>query len=111
LVQLQKGLADIEATGTKVIGISYDSVEILRGFSDASNITFPLLSDADSATIKAYGLHFKEGLPHPGTYLVGKDRTVLAALFLEGYLKRHENSALIEAARAVAAGTDGEKLP
>jgi len=36
--------------------ISYDSVEILRAFSKQHGITFPLLSDLGSATIKRYGI-------------------------------------------------------
>jgi peroxiredoxin len=36
--------------------ISYDSPEILSSFSRQHEITFPLLSDAGSATIKRYGI-------------------------------------------------------
>lgn len=36
--------------------ISYDSQEILAAFSKQRGITFPLLSDAGSATIKRYGI-------------------------------------------------------
>ena len=36
--------------------VSYDSVEILAAFSNQHGITFPLLSDAGSATIKKYGI-------------------------------------------------------
>ncbi len=36
--------------------ISYDSVEILAAFSKQHGITFPLLSDLGSATIKRYGI-------------------------------------------------------
>ena len=36
--------------------ISYDSPEIIAAFSHARGITFPLLSDAGSATIRRYGI-------------------------------------------------------
>lgn len=36
--------------------ISYDSIEILADFSKRHGITYPLLSDLDSATIKRYGI-------------------------------------------------------
>ena len=36
--------------------ISYDPPETLAAFAQAQQITFPLLSDADSATIRAYGI-------------------------------------------------------
>jgi peroxiredoxin len=38
------------------VGISYDSPAILKAFSAQRGITFPLLSDAGSATIRAYGI-------------------------------------------------------
>jgi hypothetical protein len=38
-------------------GISYDSVEVLAGFAKRYNITFPLLADVGSATIKKYGIY------------------------------------------------------
>jgi len=39
-----------------VVGISYDSEQILADFSKRNGITFPLLSDVGSATIKRYGI-------------------------------------------------------
>ena len=38
------------------MGISYDSVPVLATFSKAHGITFPLLADEGSATIKRYGI-------------------------------------------------------
>ena len=48
--------------------ISYDRPEILADFSQRHGITFPLLSDAGSATIKAFGLlnSFAEDAVGPG---------------------------------------------
>ena len=96
-MQLQEDLKKIEATGTKVVSISYDSVGKLRAFSDDRKITFPLLSDEGSKTIKAYGIQNKNGYPHPGTYVVDKTGTVKAALFLKSYRKRHDTDQLIKA--------------
>lgn len=38
------------------MAISYDSPEILADFGKRHGITFPLLSDAGSATIRRYGI-------------------------------------------------------
>ncbi|MSO82660.1 MAG: redoxin domain-containing protein [Acidobacteria bacterium] len=38
------------------MGISYDSQQILADFSKRNGVTFPLLSDVSSATIKRYGI-------------------------------------------------------
>lgn len=65
-------------------------------------IGFPLLSDDGSKTIRAYGLHFKMGLPHPGTILIDKQGVVRGKLFLEGYRQRHSTEQLLQAAKALS---------
>jgi peroxiredoxin len=49
-------MKELQDKGLGLAGISYDSPEILAAFSQQRGITFPLLSDAGSATIKAYGI-------------------------------------------------------
>jgi peroxiredoxin len=88
-----------------VVGISYDSVEVLAKFADKKMITFPLLSDVDSSVIKAYGLLNQEakgkqaGIPYPGTFLIDSQGMIRAKLFHEGYSKRHSADDLIKAAK------------
>ena len=101
MVQLQEGLAQIEATGTQVIGISYDSVEIVKKFSDSAGITFPLLSDDGSQTIRAYGIYDRDGIPHPGMFVLDGEGVIREKLFIDGYKKRPENADLIEAAKRI----------
>jgi AhpC/TSA family/Disulphide bond corrector protein DsbC len=55
-VELQSRLKELGDKGLGVAAISYDRPEILADFSRRRGITFPLLSDAGSATIKAFGL-------------------------------------------------------
>lgn len=107
---MQKDLKKIEDSGIRVVGISYDSVEVLKGFADRQKITFPLLSDPDSKTIIAYALRNKEtagkkfgkidldGIPYPGTVIVGKDQVIKAKLFVDGYRERHSTDELVKAA-------------
>ncbi len=107
---MQRDGKKIEAAGVKVVGISYDSVEVLKEFADKQNITFPLLSDAESKTIMAYALKNKEmagkkfgkvdldGVPYPGTYLVDKGGVIRAKLFVDGYKERHSVDELVKAA-------------
>ena len=91
----------------QVVAISYDPVEVLAKFADKRKITFPLLSDPGSKTIRAYGLLNKEakgrteGIPYPGTVLIDKDGVIWGKLFLEGYRDRHSTAELIKAARAI----------
>jgi len=55
-VELQDRLKELRAQGLGVVAISYDSEEALRDFSRRRNITFPLLSDDDSAVITEFGI-------------------------------------------------------
>ena len=49
-------MTQLRGKGLGLAAISYDSTEILGTFSQQHGITFPLLSDPGSATIKAYGI-------------------------------------------------------
>ena len=110
---MQKDIQKIKDAGLQVVGVSYDSPEVLKAFAEKSGIEFPLLSDAGSKTIDAYGIRNKEmdgvkygvkdltGIPHPGTYIIDKDRKVAAKLFLEKYAQRHTTDELVKAAAAL----------
>ncbi|MGQ7787791.1 thioredoxin-dependent thiol peroxidase [Nesterenkonia sp. K-15-9-6] len=64
-------LASLQAAGYAVVGVSPDEPEALRRFTEDQQLTFPLLSDADQATARAYGTF--------GTKNLG-DRTVEGTL-------------------------------
>ena len=97
----------MEAAGVQVVGISYDSVPILKRFAGRRGITFPLLSDAGSQTIEAYGIRNKEaseriqGVPYPGTFLLDRHGIIRAKLFYEGFKKRHQGTDILQAAKAI----------
>ena len=55
-MELQDRLEELTRSGIGVAAISYDSQDILANFAEERGITFPLLSDVDSAVIKAYGI-------------------------------------------------------
>ncbi len=93
-----------------MVGISYDSVNVLKEFAKQKKITFPLLSDPESKTIIAYSLKNKEmagkkfgkvnldGIPYPGTFLVDQEGVIRAKLFVDGYKERHSIGELVRAA-------------
>ena len=82
-------------------------MDVLKGFAEKKKVTFALLSDPDSQTIKAYGLldpaakGKQEGIPYPGTVVLDKYGVIRAKLFHEGPIKRHTADELIEAAKGV----------
>jgi AhpC/TSA family protein/cytochrome c biogenesis DsbD-like protein len=55
-VELQSRAPELQKRGLAVAVISYDSRAVLADFATRHGITYPLLSDADSATIKRYGV-------------------------------------------------------
>jgi peroxiredoxin Q/BCP len=50
-------LAELNAAGFTVVGISPDPPAKLARFRDAHGLTFPLLSDVDRAVLSAYGAY------------------------------------------------------
>ena len=104
---MQRDLKPVEGAGVQVVGISYDSPEALKRFSDKAKITFPLMSDPGSKTIDAYHIRNEaargkaEGVPNPGTFILDREGVIRAKRFLEGYRQRHTTEALIEAAKSI----------
>lgn len=103
-MELQSNLAALKKAGIQPVAISYDSVEVLDRFAKQRKITFPLLSDPGSKTIDAYqirnpqGRGRTDGVPHPGTFIIGKDGKIVAKLAHEGYRDRHTTDEIIKAA-------------
>ena len=98
-------MESIKRANIQVVAVSYDAVETLAKYGAENKITFPLLSDPESTTIDAYGIRNKDvpegsrrdGIPHPGTFLIGQDGVIRTKLFYS-IRKRHSPRELIEAA-------------
>lgn len=83
--------------------ITYDSPAILADFSRRRGITFPLLSDPGSLTIKAYGIlnttvaagTSNHGIPFPGTFLIDRTGKVTSRFFEEAYQERNTISTIM----------------
>jgi len=93
------------------VAISYDSLDILRRFTEKRSITYPLLSDPKSAVIDAYGIRNLEakgsridGVPYPGTFIIDGSGFIRAKLFYEGYRTRHTSQDIVAAVRDLGAG-------
>ena len=55
-MELQGRIAELRQKGLGLATISYDSPQVLSEFTKKHGITFPMLSDAGSATITRYGI-------------------------------------------------------
>jgi peroxiredoxin Q/BCP len=83
-----ESLADLNAVGVQVLGISPDAPAKLARFRDKEGITFPLLSDPDRTALTAYGAYGEKmnyGKKTMGvirsTFVVGADGTVEKAYY------------------------------
>ena len=93
----------LKAAGINAASITYDSREILTGFSEAYKIEYPLLSDAGSKVIRAFGVlntnipedhKMMYGMAFPGDYLLTPDGIVRDKRFLPNYEYRPSATAL-----------------
>ncbi len=106
-------MADFERAGVALFAISYDPVAVLRDFAEQRDITYPLLSDEGSHTIRALGLlnqHLAEqsqvygvtpraehqGVPYPGSVLLDEQGIVIAKQFEQGYRHRPVAALLLD---------------
>lgn len=108
-MQLQQSLPDLDKRGLGLAAVSYDAPATLKAFADRRGITFPLLSDAGSATIRKYGILNTEasgpavGIPYPGTFVLDSRGIVISRSFEERYEERASALALVARQGAGAA--------
>ena len=97
LAELQTRTADLAKSGIGLAAVSYDPVPILADFSRRRGITFPLLSDPGSATIRRYGIlnttvpetnQQSYGIPFPGTFMLNTQGVVTSRFFEQAYQER-----------------------
>ena len=81
-------LADLNAGGIAVLGISPDQPSKLARFRDKEGLTFPLLSDPDHAVLEAYGAYGEKVLYGKktvgvirSTFVIGPDGTIEKAMY------------------------------
>ncbi len=120
VVQLQQNLKEFEATGGQIVGISKDQVNVLKGFSTRSRITFPLLADVDGKTINAFSIRNqnpppgKEGSSYHATFVIDQKGIIRSKLFQVSYAERPAVDGLVKALKEAkedkAVGTASRSL-
>ena len=96
-MELQGRVAEQKRQGLALAAVSYDPVAVLADFSKRRGITFTLLSDPGSATIKRYGIfnttvpetnQQSYGVPFPGTLILNTQGVVTSRFFEQAYQER-----------------------
>ena len=88
--------------GAQRVGISSDSVEKQKQFSDKHSFDYPLLADADGKVAEQFGVRRGGGRAKRATFVIGQDARVIEVIRSEIRMNVHADKAL-EAIR-VAAG-------
>jgi peroxiredoxin len=105
LVELQEAWRSLQNSGVALFAISYDSVDVLAAFAEKRGISFPLLSDEGSRTIRALGLlneHLPEqhafygiqtrdeqlGVAYPGIFVLDENGLITEKHFEQSYRVR-----------------------
>lgn len=101
--------ADYEAAGARVVGVSPDTVEAVRKFSDKFDLDFILLADADHAVAERYGTWVEKSMygkrymgVQRATFVIGPDGKV-AHVFPKVSPKTHDDMVLTALAELAAA--------
>jgi AhpC/TSA family/Disulphide bond corrector protein DsbC len=107
---LQESAAELKRRGIGLAAISYDAPATLKAFADARGITFPLLADQGSATIKRYNLLNSEatgqaaGVPYPGTFVLNARGVVTSRSFEAAYQERTSAAGILALGTAPGSG-------
>jgi peroxiredoxin Q/BCP len=87
--------AEFAALGAIRLGISADPVDRQRQFSEKHGLDFPLLSDADRAVARQFGVKRPGPLfNRRATFVIGTDSRLLAAIHSEIDMAKHADEAL-----------------
>lgn len=88
--------AEFAAVGAQRVGISADSVDKQRQFSEMHTFDFPLLSDPERAVASSLGVRkmFRIGPNRRTTFVIDTDRTLLAVLDSQTNMNAHADDAL-----------------
>ena len=87
---------EFAALGASCVGISPDPVATLARFTAAHGLDFPLLSDADGAVARRFGVRRSFGplRTRRTTFVIGPDLVVAAVIASELHMQRHADEAL-----------------
>ncbi len=98
-------IGEFQAAGARVVGISVDTVEDQRGFSEKCHLPFPLVADADKSVARLYGVLGAFGYAKRVTFLLDSEGRV-AAVHSSAMPSSHVNQ-MLESLRQAAKGPPG----
>ena len=111
-MELQESVADFEANGVGLLAISVDPPATAAKMRDARDLTFPLLSDEDAATIKAYDVqHPLLNLALPAVFVLDSEGIVRWVQVGANKQDRAPTEEVLAAALVIANAGDADPEP
>ena len=115
---MQRRYEDFRALGVEVIAVSGASVEDHAALAQKIAAKFPILSDADGETIRAFGVHHPDAVPfieqsvaRPAIFLVDPEGIVRARYLTDNWrIRPHEETLFTNVQKLIsAAGSEGSR--
>jgi peroxiredoxin len=103
IAELQEHADAFESAGLAVVILTYDTPELQQAFIDAGSITFPFISDVDTASMRALGILNEQyapgdpayGIPYPGVFVIDPEQNIAGKIFIESYRERIDGRSLL----------------
>jgi peroxiredoxin len=110
LIELNRGLVEIEKRGYRLVALSYDQPDVLAKFKAKQQIAYALLSDPKSEVIDRYNLRDPQyapkslayGVPRPVIFFIDPAGMVRGKLFEETYKTRPPLGLILETLDKIA---------
>ena len=110
LAELNPYAAELQSLGFPLVAVSVDEVPLIKAFHEQAGIRFTMLADPTGRVIEELGIRDRQyptgdhafGVPHPGIFIVARDRMILAKFFEQGYKARPDPNAVLLSVRTHA---------
>lgn len=110
LGELEKRASAFRQAGYPLVSVSVDTVPLIQSFATAAKISYTMLADPTASVTQHLGIgdpqypvgSFAHGVPQPGIFVLGKDGTIRAKFFVQGYKHRPDPDAVLAALQALA---------
>ena len=108
-MELQQHVDAFQQAGIGIVVITYDAPEVQQAFIEDEGITYPFISDIDTATMVALGILNEDhqpgdrtyGIPHPGIFVVNPQREIAGKIFVESFRIRVDGESVLNYALQV----------
>ena len=108
-MELQQHVDAFEQAGIGIVVVTYDAPELQQAFIEDEEITYPFISDIDTATMVALGILNEDhqpgdrtyGIPHPGIFVLNPGQEIVGKIFVESYRIRVDGDGVLNYARQV----------